>query len=416
MAPEGARLGVGVSGGGDSVALLHLLRQLGYELTVLHLNHKLRGEESDADEAFVIDLARRLGVPCETEFANVCAAAGNLEAAAREARRAFFRTAKSRLNLYRVALGHTRSDQAETVLFRVLRGTGRRGLSGILPATRDGLIRPLIEVSRAEVRTWLTENGLPSREDSTNLDSRFARNRIRHALLPQLAREWNPAIESSLSHLAAISYEEERYWAAAAKANFEKLFRRESGGWVAESAALERMPKALARRVLLHALQAIRNPGHELNYEHIEAALDPSRRSMTLPGAVLERSFEWVRVAPAPPPESTYEFAIRPSSGVTFPGGTLRIEGVYNQDIRSLTLRNWRPGDAYQPKSSSSPVKLKELFQRARVPSWQRPSWPVLTKDNRLIWAKKFGPAAGIPFQVLFWDTGEEYREKSLGK
>lgn len=411
MAAPGARLGVGVSGGADSVALLHALARLGYELTVLHVNHRLRGAESDGDEAFVEALARRLGLAYEAERVTVAAAGGNLEAAARAARREFFTVARARHGLAAVAVGHTRSDQAETVLFRILRGAGNRGLRGILPVTREGVVRPLIEVSRGEVRAWLEMLGESWREDASNADARFARNRIRGGLLPELAREWNPRIEEALGHLAALAYEEERYWDRVTRAAFGRLFWEECGGWVAEEAALGRLPRALARRVVGEALRRVRVRGHEVEFGHIEAALDAGKRRVSLPGAEVERSFERVRIAAPGAGRCSYRVVVDRAGEFAGPWGRIRVEtGVYNQGGSSLKdlfaggliLRSWRPGDAYRPAAAARPVKLKDLFQRARIPSWQRPSWPVLTKGEEILWAKQFGPAEGFPLEIRF--------------
>src|SRR6185503_18291035 len=138
----------------------------------------------------------------------------NLEEAARHARQTFFREVMKSGAVDRVAVGHTRSDQAETVLFRFLRGSGTAGLAGIRPVTSTGIIRPLIEVDRTEVEHFLRDRGIPWREDSTNASCRFARNRIRHDLLPQLAREWNPGIVETLAQTADWAQAEEEWWAA----------------------------------------------------------------------------------------------------------------------------------------------------------------------------------------------------------
>ena len=204
MLPPGARVIVAVSGGADSVCLLHVLKQLFPDAVcgVAHFNHNWRAEASGEDERFVAQLAAPLpffraeGVP----------APGNKEQNARRARLAFFKGLGAT-----VALGHTRDDQAETVLFRFLRGSGLAGLSGIAP-TSNGIIRPLLDVTRAEVEQYLRARNIPWREDATNQDLSFARNRIRHVLLPQLARDWNPKITHALANLADLAYEEEQYW------------------------------------------------------------------------------------------------------------------------------------------------------------------------------------------------------------
>ena len=213
MLAPGARVIVAVSGGPDSVCLLHVLRELKVRVTgVAHVNHKLRGEASEEDERFVAGMAREMGLQFHSTVA-VCSE-GNLEQTARRARREFFHDLIRRGLADRIALGHTRDDQAETVLFRMLRGSGLAGLAGILPVTAEGLIRPLLGVTRGEVETFLRERGILWREDASNREPRFARNRIRHELLPQLKQDWNPRLTEALAHLADLAYEEERWWAA----------------------------------------------------------------------------------------------------------------------------------------------------------------------------------------------------------
>ena len=164
MLAPGARVIVAVSGGPDSVCLLHVLRELKIQVVgIAHVNHKLRGEDSEEDERFVAAMAREMGLEFHSAVA-VCGA-GNLEQTARRARREFFHDLIRRGLADRIALGHTRDDQAETVLFRMLRGSGLAGLAGILPVTAEGLIRPLLGVTRGEVETFLRERGIRWRED-----------------------------------------------------------------------------------------------------------------------------------------------------------------------------------------------------------------------------------------------------------
>lgn len=203
---------VAVSGGPDSVALLRILATLRYgeKLTVAHLNHQLRDAESDADEAFVRDLAAKLSLPVYSERLNVKASAqcegDNLEASARRARYSWFQRVAQETQSRWVATGHTADDQAETVLHRLLRGTGLKGLRGI--AARRSLsaglelVRPLLHVRRAEVMAYLDAEDQDYRIDSSNRDLAFTRNRIRHELLPLLAERFNPEIVATLGRLS----------------------------------------------------------------------------------------------------------------------------------------------------------------------------------------------------------------------
>ena len=216
MFAAGDRVCVAVSGGVDSVCLLYVLREVAarwrLDLSVVHVNHNLRGEESQGDAAFVDALAAGLGLPFVLHELDLSTSPGNLEQSARNARLAFFHGLLASGLASRVALGHTRSDQAETVLFRFLRGSGATGLAAIRPVTGEGIVRPLIDIDRLEIVEFLRDRGIPWREDSTNAALDFDRNRIRHQLLPQLTREWNPALTETLAHTADLSLGEEAYW------------------------------------------------------------------------------------------------------------------------------------------------------------------------------------------------------------
>ncbi len=222
MFAPGQRVGVAVSAGADSVCLLHTLAELAsrWNLTVsvLHLNHQLRGKESDADEEFSRILAGQLGLQFHCRQVDVRrvaqASRDNLEQAARRVRKEFFLDFLTRGVLDRVALGHTRSDQAETVLFRFLRGAGTAGLAGMRPVTPEGFVRPLIDTTRSEIHDYLVSRGIRWREDSSNNDRAFARNRIRQDLLPALTRDWNPSLPDTLGGVALIARDEEDYWDA----------------------------------------------------------------------------------------------------------------------------------------------------------------------------------------------------------
>ena len=233
LTQPGDRVGVAVSGGADSVALLRLLLELraslGIVLSVVHFNHKLRAEESDQDETFVAELARENKLELHSTSADVKAeAAGrgrSIEAAARELRYDFFQKLvtpdhEGRSQLDKIATGHTLDDQAETVVMRILRGTGLGGLAGIYPVVDleedddvvGQVIRPLLQLRHADLVQFLNEIGQPWGEDSTNRDTRFTRNRVRRVLLPLLEREFNPAATTTLSELAEIARAEEDYW------------------------------------------------------------------------------------------------------------------------------------------------------------------------------------------------------------
>ncbi len=426
MFRRGDRVGVACSGGADSVCLLDVLFRLAprwqLSLHVVHFDHRLRGEQSRADAAFVADLAQRYGLPFESGSADVAALADrerdNLEQAARRARRAFFLDLIARNVVDRIALGHTRSDQAETVLFRLLRGAGLTGLAAMRPVTPEGLVRPLIELGREQIERYLRERGLQWRLDHTNLDTRLARNRIRHELLPYLRREWNPAIEKLLAQTALLAQEEEEYWEREAARLAESLFERGGKTWIVPVRALLALPRAARRRVLRYAAAALRGDLRGWEFAHVEALLalagsEAGSGRLSLPGITAERSMDWLRLSAAASEGADGDYAI-PIDGpgsYRIPGAELlvRLEPAGPSEVdtgsgadllnwdripKPVVLRNWRPGDKYRPAGRLREIKLKDLFQRARIPLWERRRWPIMSSGREIVWVWKFGPAA----------------------
>jgi tRNA(Ile)-lysidine synthase len=423
MLPRGSRVAVAVSGGPDSVCLLHLLLELApafdVSLSVAHLNHKLRGAASDGDERFVAELAARLDLPFYRAGAGIAAAKDNLEQAGRRARRAFFAGLKSD----RVALGHTRDDQAETVLFRLLRGSGLRGLAGIYPVTdresgRPSYIRPLIDTTRAEVVEFLRGRGIRWREDSSNLEPRFARNRIRASLLPQLACDWNPRIGESLAQLASLAHDEERWWRSYIDDLATGMLIPRAAGIELRVSALAGLPTAVRRRLVRRAIAQVKGDLRRLEYDHVERVLELAAQAegdgrLRLPGIDIRRSFDWIRVAPAgcqldlaatrPAIPGVYALAdgaclhleIAPQSCSSKKGATLKAAELSLRRLPPvLELRGWKPGDHYRPEGQTRDQKIKEMFQVWRVPSWLRPSWPIVSSGDTILWSRTFGAAA----------------------
>lgn len=416
------RVGVAVSGGADSVCLLHVLQEFGVPcLTVLHLDHQLRGEESRADAAFVRELAVRLGLPLIARTLTL-PAGGNLEENARNARVGFYREAIASGAVERIAVGHTRSDQAETVLFRLLRGTGPTGLAGIRAVTADGVVRPLIEVERADVEAYLRERGIPWREDSTNSSRRFARNRIRYDLLPQIEQEWNPEIVGALARVADQAAADEEWWVPEIERLAAERFELSDGSVLADAKAIGELPDAVARRLVRRAIEMARGDLRAVEFFHIEEVLRLARSKVgsgRVQGPRLDicRSFKKMRFGGA---AGEGYCLSAPVPGVVRIPGTRRVicleliekretlgasESVYNDGMGfvdwgrvagSLELRSWAPGDRYQPKGNSGVNKLKTFFQNARVPSWERVHWPVLVDRNGIVWTRQFGSAAEL--------------------
>ncbi len=428
MPAPGRRVGVAVSGGADSVFLLHGLADIGLAAAVLHVNHKLRGEESDRDEEFVRDLSGRLGLPMYAAAQPV--SPGNLEQEARGARYAFFAAQIAAGVCDVVATGHTKDDQAETVLSRFLRGSGTAGLSGILPTTGAGIIRPLLDLSRLDIRASLRERGLSWREDCSNADEAFLRNRIRHAIMPQLAA-LNPSLSDVLASVAEWAQGEEEYWYGELD-RFEREYligNREA--ILARTGDLRRLPVAAERRLVRRMVERVRGSLRSIDFRHVEAirrliASSEGSGRLQLPDLDVYRSFDWLRMAPIgfdSRLERDFETRLRTPGVTVLPERGIGIttelvpaksvsyrDGVYNEEMNaldwekcagSLLLRNWRPGDRFQPSGRSSAEKIKTLFQECRIPLWERRSWPVIVRegsgrgsgDARIVWTRRFGAA-----------------------
>jgi len=425
MLPPGCRVVVAVSGGADSVCLLHVLREIGANVAgVAHFNHKLRGEESEEDERFVSAIATRLALPFYRAESAPNPPRGNLEQSARRARREFFLHLIRDGACDRVALAHTRDDQAETVLFRVMRGSGLAGLAGIHPVTEDGFVRPFLDLGRDEVREYLRSHEITWRDDSSNRDARFARNRIRHDVLPQLRRDWNPRIDQALAQLADLAYEEERLWAEGTAPSYPAAVARASQDpWGVElpTDALQSLPRALARRLVRHSIRQAKGHLRGIEFQHVEQVLEMKPGRLRLPGVNVTRSFDWVRLAVSNPPALDPVEVIVPG---TYEAAGIRLEtdetaaaACANLNVElaaGIVLRGWRPGDHYRPVGKSRDRKLREMFQNARIPLWRRSSWPILESEGKILWARKFGAAQefnadGGPGPVLrIWDLTKE--------
>jgi tRNA(Ile)-lysidine synthase len=430
MFERGHRIGVAVSGGADSVFLLHALRELGFDLSVINIEHGIRGEASIAAAEFVAQLARDFGLPFHLRRADVPAIDGNPEEAARHVRRAFYNELIGSHAVDRVATGHTRSDLAETVLFRILRGSGLTRLSGILPVTTESVVRPLLEIDRGEIVAWLRERGIAWREDATNQDRTLARNRLRHEILPLLREVFNPQLDTALANLATLARDEETYWNSALLNRQPPTHNPQSRTLspqpqVLAVTELADVPPALARRRVRQAVAWAKGDHRSFDFPHVERVLEMARSQtghgrFQAPGLDVCRSFDFIRLAPAgtaPHPACNYAFAVGVPGSVELPGSGTRITlqvlekeaateacaTVVNEldwqrfrrgrGVPSLELRNWRPGDQYRRVGRPKAEKIKFFFQQARIPLWERENWPIITYNGSIVWARRFGAA-----------------------
>ena len=441
----GDRVAVAISGGADSVALLRALlelrQDLGIVLSMAHFHHGIRGAEADADQAFVTELARRFDLELYLGSADVPEHARShklsLETAARELRHLWFAQLVRENWVDKIATAHTIDDQAETVLMRILRGAGSRGLAGIFPVQKEKhLVRPLLGSGRREVEAYLVNLGQPWREDSSNRDLHHTRNRIRHQLLPELERDFNPGIRQALADLADVARSETEYWDREISSLMPRLLRpgkpsrsgRTTSGDALRTLALDlrtfhELPAALQRQVL-HEIA--RRLGIALEFKHVQQLIElanekASPKRLVLPGGqVAVRTFRELQFSPAKEDTSSpdYHYLLAIPGEVTVPelGSVIRARvidfqhraqccstSLLNRSLLStqVTVRNWRAGDRFFPAKTRFPKKLKELLQAGRLGRQLSPAerrlWPLIESEGQIIWVRGFAtPAAFI--------------------
>jgi tRNA(Ile)-lysidine synthase len=421
LLPRDSRVLAGVSGGSDSVALLHLLLELqetaGFRVSgVAHVHHGLRGEAADRDAEFCRSVAAACALPFHLEQVDVRGVAraerASLEEAARRLRAEALARAAVALSCDRVAIGHTRDDQAETVLLKLLRGAGTRGLRGIHPSV-DATVRPLLEVGRDELRRWLLDRGLSFVDDETNADLRFRRNAVRHRVMPVLVDLFGPAAAGALARHADVAREDEALLTSLARPLADKAVRADESNIRIDCQDLASNPVALRRRVFFEALRAagVREPG----FEHVMQLVDlEPAAEVRLPGGIRAwRDGTIIRLGPVPAELECvafrYVLAIPGSVWVAEAGRMLDARMLTPQEAAAeswmtsrtpsaahigadglagpLGVRNWRPGDAFRPLGLGGRKKLQDVFVDRKIPRADRSRVPlVVDHEDRIVW------------------------------
>ncbi len=419
---RGDRVLVAVSGGPDSMALLHVLlglkEEYALELWVAHYHHFLRKEAAE-EALFVKKEAEKLGLPFILGASPVKNYAVrekiSLEAAGRELRYRFFERIAEEYGLNRIALAHQADDLAEEVLLRFIRGAGRRGLAGI-PVKRGGIfIRPLLMISREEILTFLEEKGIPFVEDPSNRDPRFLRNKVRHLLIPFLERHFHKRVKECLKRTALLVAEEEEFLGCLALESLQKYGRREGDIFLLSVKGLKNVPLVLRRRVYLEALKAIGVPLFRIKLSHLEQIerllLGKTRGDVDLPGGFLARREPGRLVfKPLPPPVFSYRIEVEGPGEYPLPwGGRLKVylsekpaekENALVFEVSKLpfpfVVRSPRPGDRIRLPGLRGRKKLKKLFWEAGLAHEARRLWPVIEKDGEIVAVANFAVAEGF--------------------
>ena len=443
----GSCIVVGVSGGPDSVTLLHLLRRLAeswdLHLHVAHLNHSIRGAAADEDMRFVGQLAKSAGLPCTTELIDVPNLADReglaLEEAARRARYAFLSRVAQAAGAHMIAVGHNADDQAETVLMHLLRGAGPAGLRGMLPATRMRdyrmlslgdksladlvLIRPLLNTPRADIEAYCSEENLQSRFDRSNLDTTYFRNRLRHEVLPDLAKI-SPRISERLRNLAEVVRADYRLLQEFVSVAHDTLLVADHpDALVFDLARWREQPLAIQRALVRRSAYRLRRTLRDVDFEHVEQAVDVAQRGGTGAQAVLPHSLELtvgyttLTISEAgalhlpsecPWLESGDQMRVAVPGLTPLPGGwTLRAEETSTWDIEAVTenpnplaawidarsleraplLRTREEGDRFVPQGmQGSEVRLSDFLINTKLPRPWRDHLPLLVSQGRIVW------------------------------
>jgi len=447
LARPGQRVLVALSGGADSVALLLVLRDLERQGHLIvagaaHLNHQLRGEEADADEAFCARLATQLDVPFVAERVDVAALARrekrSIEDAARAARYAFFERAARSLGADAIAVAHTVEDQAETFLLRLLRGAGARGLAAIRPKA-GRVVRPLLEIERAALRTYLAESGQAFCEDATNRDVSIPRNRVRHEVIPYLESHFSPAITKVLAREASVARDEEEFLRSEAIKLADRIVLTSVEAVRLDAGALRSAPRALSSRVVQAALQ--RFAGHRpVHFDHVERVLAlavaeqggavslPGQYAVSVGGTIVLRAGRGGPKsrrsrAAAEADANSFVFSLSIPGEVEWrPGGVAvaaeragtvgGLERLMKWQARGaqvgvaaeavelpLGVRSRRPGDRFQPLGAPGGRKLQDFLVDRKVPREKRDTVPLVVDGrDRIVWV--VGQSVAEDFRV----------------
>jgi tRNA(Ile)-lysidine synthase len=444
MIKQGDRIVVGVSGGADSVCLLYVLWRLSekirYSVRVVHVNHGIRGKAADDDEQYVKELCLRLGVqfhPFHIDVKSMAKEQGlSEEEAGRNARyQAFVQVCKAyQCNI--IAVAHNRNDNAETILFHLLRGTGMKGLTGIEPTRNlkmDGwdvsLIRPLLHIERYEIENYLHEEGISYRTDATNLTEDYSRNKIRNVILSYAVKEINSGAIGHINESASKIGEALEFIDSFVACQYRQVVRQEQDGCFIRVEALERQAGVIQKGLIRKALEQLSGHLKDLEAKHVEAVLELTEKQVGklihLPyGVIASREYEEIRLSKkeeiaekrtVKEPMVPIQMSIPGTFFIPEKGRYLETQILnyeknmpipknscmkwfdYDKIENAVEIRNRREGDYIQINSLGGRKKLKDYFIDQKVPKPLRDSQILIADGSHIMW---------IPFE------GERMSEK----
>jgi len=413
MLTQGEKLVLGVSGGADSIALLYALNELidyGLELIVAHLNHGIREDAAKREADFVKETAKSLGLTFvygEVDTLEYKEESGlSLEDAARTLRYKFFNQVLNKHYATKIATAHTLDDQAETVLMRLLRGSGSKGLSGIPPVS-NSIVRPLIDTSRSEIEQYLSSKGVNWVEDPTNESMEFLRNRVRHDLLVEL-ESYNPQIKETLSRTADILRSEDEFITREALKHFENIFSTNKSELIGDLKHYRNIEKAIRFSLLRLAIGKLNNSLKNISSIHIISADDfllseTASGEVELPqGTVMAKGYDSFLVTRKSELEREFSYTIQSEGKWSFPEFEVELsilktdtldendESVAYFDPKTvefpIEVRNFKPGDRFSPLGMMSSKKLQDYFTDIKLPKFLRSRVPIFTCSGEIMW------------------------------
>jgi tRNA(Ile)-lysidine synthase len=410
---------VGVSGGADSIALLHILRRMAVEfsfnLAAAHLNHMLRGDDAEKDEEHVKIICRDWGVPCYTKKTDVRTLADKLriseEEAGRKARYEFFRELMKDIKADKLALAHHKDDRVETILHNIIRGTGTQGLKGI-NYVRDGfVIRPLLDISKEEILHYCGEQKIVYREDLSNSDFSYTRNRLRHGLIPFLQDKFNPNIVETILRMSDVIGEEDEFLTQYCNELLSDMFHFDKDK---ARVALDRfnpLHLAVKRRLLRIVFHGFMGEFSCIELVHIDSIINMLHNAkqgaaFKLPGKIRVQNvcgYAIISTDSKEPAIKPFEYILNLPGSVIIHEANVKISAEFKEKVQipsgknpihidadnligSLVIRSRRIGDRFKPLGMSSEKKLKEFFIDWKVPREERDLIPLITDNRNIIW------------------------------